>query len=67
MSCANLLCEEPPTTRLRYQAPAGQRFEYLLCPFHADHAHIWLAARPHLAATAVAEQLTAQADQPALF
>lgn len=65
--CANLECSETPDSRLRYQAPDGTRHTYLLCTLHTDHAHHWLAGRPHLAMTAVSEHITPLAEQPALF
>ena len=65
-TCANLDCDQPPTDLLRYTAPDGTR-RYPLCAFHLDHAHQWLAARPHLAITAISERLVAPVDQPALF
>lgn len=66
MSCANLVCDQAPVSRLRYQAP-DRAYVYELCETHLDHAHLWLAARPHLAVTAISERLVAEADQPALF
>lgn len=65
-TCANLDCGEPPTSRLRYQAPDGQH-TYHLCDLHTDRAHDWLADRPHLAVTAYSEHLGAVMEQPALF
>ena len=66
MSCANLECDQDPAHRLRYQAPERE-YVYDLCTTHTDRAHEWLAARPHLAVTAMSERLTAPVDQPALF
>ncbi|SIO86154.1 hypothetical protein [Nocardiopsis sp. JB363] len=66
MSCANLDCDRDPAARLRYKAPDRDHV-YELCEAHLDHAHVWLADRPHLAVTAVSERLAAEADQPALF
>ena len=65
-TCANLDCDDPPTSRLRYQAPDGQH-TYHLCDLHTDRAHDWLADRPSLAVTAFSEQLPPRVDQPALF
>ncbi|WP_017590813.1 hypothetical protein [Nocardiopsis ganjiahuensis] len=65
-TCANLACERDPVNRLRYQAPEREHV-YELCETHTDHAHRWLAGRPHLALTAVSERLVAEVDQPALF
>lgn len=65
-TCANLDCDDPPTSRLQYQAPDGEHV-YDLCDLHTDHAHEWLADRPHLAVTAFSEQLPPRVDQPALF
>jgi hypothetical protein len=66
VTCADLLCEDPATSRLRYQGRDQTRL-YELCEHHLDQAHLWLADRPHLAATAVSERLVAALDQPALF
>lgn len=66
MSCANLECDQAPAHRLRYRAPEGEHV-YDLCEYHLDRAHEWLATRPHLAATARFERITASGDQPALF
>ena len=65
-TCANLDCDQEPTSRLRYQAPDGQH-TYHLCDLHTDRAHDWLADRPSLAVTAYSEQLPPRVDQPALF
>ena len=64
-TCANLDCDDPPTSRLRYQAP-DRAHVYDLCDLHTDHAHDWLADRPSLAVTAYSERL-ATVVQPALF
>lgn len=66
MTCANLDCDDPATSRLRYQAP-DRAHVYDLCDYHTDHAHEWLADRPSLAVTAYSEQLPPRVDQPALF
>ena len=66
MSCADLDCDQTPEHRLRYQAPEREHV-YDLCAAHTDRAHEWLAARPHLAVTAMSERLAAPVDQPALF
>ena len=66
-TCANLDCDEEPTSRLRYSAPDGTSHTYLLCTRHTDRAHDWLAGRPLLAVTAVSEQLTPATEQPVLF
>src|SRR5699024_2365741 len=65
-TCANLDCDQEPTNRLRHQAPDGQH-TYHLCDQPTDHAHDWLADRPHLSVTAYSEQLPPRVDQPALF
>ncbi|MEU0242294.1 hypothetical protein ABZ234_31840 [Nocardiopsis sp. NPDC006198] len=76
-TCADLDCDQEPTTALHYRAPDGAPFAYRLCPRHTDRAEQWLAGRPHLAATAVFTPLAGPAtpprtapepaDQPVLF
>lgn len=67
-ACSNLDCAAPATAQVRYQAPT-QAHTYTLCPAHTDAAHQWLAARPHLAATAITNPIRTRddVDQPALF
>lgn len=65
-TCANLDCDQEPTSRLRYRAPDGQH-TYDLCDLHTDRAHDWLGGRPSLAVTAYSERLPTPVVQPALF